>query len=525
MYKIFVVEDELLIRQNIRDQIERMQGPYSFCGEASDGEMALSMIQELMPDILLTDIRMSFLDGLGLIRHAKAIMPWLKVAIISGYGDFEYAQKAISLGVDQYLLKPVRPGELTKAIEAMAAQIEKARAVPGEIGREEVHSALKREWLERLLYDKPELSGMLEQAQALGLAAVKSHYLVTIVSFDTSDADPYQLKSAAARAMESAGQTMYLFNSADQLTMLCCDNDAVALNESVYQVIGVLRHELGEICPVLTVVIGRRAQRLGGVGETYHEAHTLMRAVRNICAGKVINMNDGEDAGRARTADIGAFGEDFQRKLQYVTAEQVPMIVDEIMDSPEGSRFESMLIRYHALLSAIEMGARMKGVKPGSEAETQFVSEVNSRYDLMAASGSKKRFRETVTGILQMAKEARQEDEDCAGGYQYVIARAKKYAQENFSDPNISLLSVSQHVGMSSAYFSTVFSQTTGQSFISYLTGLRIERAKQLLRTTDMRLGDIAAEIGYSEPNYFSHVFRKAEGVSPKEYRQRGARQ
>ena len=127
MYQIFVVEDELLIRQNIRNMVEKMQGPYAFCGEASDGEMALSMIQELMPDILLTDIRMPFLDGLGLIRHAKAMMPWLKVAIISGYGDFEYAQKAISLGVDQYLLKPVRQAELVQAVEAMAAQIEKTK--------------------------------------------------------------------------------------------------------------------------------------------------------------------------------------------------------------------------------------------------------------------------------------------------------------------------------------------------------------------------------------------------------------
>ena len=113
MYQIFVVEDELLIRQNIRKVIESMPGPFALCGEASDGEMALSMMQDLMPDIVLTDIRMPFLDGFELIQHAKAIMPWLKIVIISGYGDFEFAQKAISLGVDQYLLKPIRPPELT----------------------------------------------------------------------------------------------------------------------------------------------------------------------------------------------------------------------------------------------------------------------------------------------------------------------------------------------------------------------------------------------------------------------------
>ena len=89
MYQIFVVEDELLIRQSIRNVIEKMPGPYVFCGEASDGEMALAMMQDLMPDILITDIRMPFLDGFGLIENARTMMPWLKVVIISGFGDFE----------------------------------------------------------------------------------------------------------------------------------------------------------------------------------------------------------------------------------------------------------------------------------------------------------------------------------------------------------------------------------------------------------------------------------------------------
>ncbi len=102
-----------------------------------------------------------------------------------------------------------------------------------------------------------------------------------------------------------------------------------------------------------------------------------------------------------------------------------------------------------------------------------------------------------------------------------MIQRAVSYVAQHFCDPNLSLLSVARHVGMSSAYFSTVFSQTVGTPFISYLTNLRIEKAKQLLRETDMKLSAIAMEIGYNEPNYFSHVFRKAEGITPKEYRVR----
>ena len=105
--------------------------------------------------------------------------------------------------------------------------------------------------------------------------------------------------------------------------------------------------------------------------------------------------------------------------------------------------------------------------------------------------------------------------------YSHVISRAEKYVMENFCDPNISLISTARYVGMSAAHFSTVFSQSTGRSFIAYLTAMRIERAKELLTGSNLKLASIAMEIGYNEPNYFSHVFRKLEGMTPKEYRAR----
>ena len=157
MIRVMIADDQQLIRQSLRNTIENMKGPYAFCGEASDGELALSMMQDLMPDILLTDIRMPFLDGFGLIRHARAMMPWLKVVIISGYGEFEYARKAIDLRVDQYLLKPVRPAELTKVIEEMAARIEKEKLTAGlgdqkGIDPDEVNRALRQQFTRDLLF-------------------------------------------------------------------------------------------------------------------------------------------------------------------------------------------------------------------------------------------------------------------------------------------------------------------------------------------------------------------------------------
>ena len=172
MYQIIIVEDELLIRQSIRNVIENMSGPYALCGEASDGEMALAMMQDLMPDILITDIRMPFLDGFDLIKNCKVMMPWLKVVIISGFGDFESAQKAIGLGVDQYLLKPVRQADLVKVIEEMAERIEKDKAARGTalpvgLDEDEVMKVLRQHFLRQLLYDEADTGKLLDRMQRL----------------------------------------------------------------------------------------------------------------------------------------------------------------------------------------------------------------------------------------------------------------------------------------------------------------------------------------------------------------------
>ena len=529
MYQIFVVEDELLIRQNIRQMIEKMAGPYVFCGEASDGEMALSIMQEVMPDILLTDIRMPFLDGFGLIRHAKAMMPWLKVAIISGYGDFEYAQKAIGLGVNHYLLKPVRQADLVRVIGEMAQQIDREKAAGGAASAglkdEEVLSALRREFLSGLLYDEPDLGRMLEKAQSLKMDIIKSHYLVVIFSFDSSGTDPHMLKRTVQKTLDGGDWGLYLFNTADQMTLMACDSDKENLNERVYQLISILRHELQEICPVITVVIGQEASRLGEISKTYHAAASLMRAVRNICAGKVINMNDASPEPVWPLRITSPFDDSFRQKLQYAVPGDVDKLVDEVMCSPDGEKFDSMLVRYHALYSLIDIAL---SVASGSDADKPgegMLERLGGRFDLIAATGSREGFRDAARKILDFALRARDEGAKETDGYRHVIARAEKYARENCCDPNISLNSTARHVGMSAAYFSTIFSQTTGQSFIAFLTGLRIERAKELLAGTDRKLSEIAMDIGYNEPNYFSHVFRKTVGMTPKEYRARHAGQ
>ena len=121
--KVFLVDDEIAIRENLRNSFPWEENGFQLVGEAPDGEMAMPMIRDLNPDILLTDIRMPFMDGMALCAEVKRVLPWIGVVILSGYDDFSYARQAISLGVKEYLLKPITADELGQALRRVTGQI------------------------------------------------------------------------------------------------------------------------------------------------------------------------------------------------------------------------------------------------------------------------------------------------------------------------------------------------------------------------------------------------------------------
>ena len=141
MYKVFFVDDEAAMRAGIRENIDWNNSIFTLAGEAPDGEMALSLMQDIMPDILITDVRMPFMDGIELARRTRKAMPWVKIIILSGHDEFEYAQRAISIGVEDYLLKPVTSVMLIEALNKIAVRIEEEKEKFNLINRNQIISA------------------------------------------------------------------------------------------------------------------------------------------------------------------------------------------------------------------------------------------------------------------------------------------------------------------------------------------------------------------------------------------------
>ena len=125
--KVFLVDDEIVIREGVRESFPWEDTPYTLVGEAPDGEMALPIIRDTNPDIVITDIKMPFMDGLELCRILKGQMPWIGIIVLSGYDEFEYARQCIKLGVREYLLKPINSMDLKEALDKVSAQLKEER--------------------------------------------------------------------------------------------------------------------------------------------------------------------------------------------------------------------------------------------------------------------------------------------------------------------------------------------------------------------------------------------------------------
>lgn len=194
MIKVFLVDDEILIREGIRNSFPWEESGYTLVGEAPDGEIALPMIRDANPDILITDIRMPFMDGMALCREMKRQMPWVGVIIISGYDDFAYAREAISLGVQEYMLKPVSIRDLRDVLDRISVRIREQRKALEDLSARRQRLASSNSFLkERLLSslfsdeaDERQLGSMLSQMRQLGIDLTAGSYAVADISFPDS---------------------------------------------------------------------------------------------------------------------------------------------------------------------------------------------------------------------------------------------------------------------------------------------------------------------------------------------------
>lgn len=517
MYKIFIVEDEPLIRDNLRKMILRIEQNLSiqFCGEANDGEMALSMMQDLKPDILLTDIRMPFMSGLDLSKHAKQLMPWLKIIIISGFDDFDYARQAIAIGVNRYLLKPVVEKELQDDLKKIIKNIEEQKQEEKSVGTERklLKEISKEQVLNLLFHGKMTVEFAINQQKNLNYSFISQKFRVILCKIFCSDlVDTYKiLTNRLFDLFESDSAILSSFIPSEYIKLLISDKDEQNLIEKTYQVANVLQHEISANSKnSAQISIGSTATRISEIQNSYNACRHLFELKKT----ETILSYDEEQINTAANQHPTIMNESlFEDKLLSLGEKDIPVLLGEIANLQNENEAENSLVRYHTLNELITF------LKKSTYGKTYVEQQNYENLDyLFTISQDQSLFEEVLEKSL--AEILNSQSFNKKGSHlSQPLSKAIEYMKENYKNPDISLNSVAKHVSLSPTHFSTIFSQNIGVTFIDYLTELRMKEAKKILFTTKEKLAVITYQVGYNDPNYFSYLFKKRNGLSPTEFR------
>jgi two-component system response regulator YesN len=520
LHKVFLVEDEIVAREGIRDNVDWKANGFEFCGEAPDGEIALPRLQASQPDVLITDIKMPFMDGLQLCRIVRERMPWVKIIILSGHDEFEYAQEAIKLGVTEYLLKPVSVQDLHNVLQKLASWIEQEREEQESLQKlrdqvEENRAILRERFLLKLVMGAVSSAEAIEQSQWLGLDLIARCYLAAVIKVElrnpSEQFDYYEYRQVQRIVSDLVGNNPDVFllkKDLEELVLLMKGNTPEYLQEERDFLIEQIGRRVQETRCKLTVGVGTPKQRLTDIHHSFVEA---LVDVQNAISEHKIDSGKEADTAELLKVDKSAV-EDY---LRCGVKEDFDDFFDAFIRPLGETALRSYLIKNYIFMDLVVITARFV-TELGGTIE-QVIPEFNHLETVLANIKTIEQTKEQAQKILSNALTFRDDQTDSQ--YVSMIQRAKEYIGAHYVDPSMSLGQVAAHVYLSPCHFSAVFSQETRRTFREYLTDLRIKKAKELLRTTTLKSREICYQVGYTDPHYFSYVFKKNTGLTPTEFR------
>lgn len=521
-YKVFLVEDEIVTREGIRDNVDWRSAGFEFCGEASDGEMALPLIEASKPDLIITDIKMPFMDGLQLSKIIREHMPWIKIIILSGHDEFDYAKAAIKIGVTEYLLKPISSEDLIETLRKTALSLDqeiKERESLRHLKEQAEGSLvlLREKFLLRLVMGGVSSAEAIEEGQRLGLNIVSKYYLVLLVKIELCDSkNPYdyqEYQRVEQIILSLAGNNqniLYTKKELEELVLILKGDDLEQVQQEG-MFLANLMHQEGQsnaICNLI-VEIGQPQQRIGDIHRSFAEAlvkaknfSEYSRFKKSISSTEQVEMLKYEHAAL----------EDY---LKFGNLQDIDTFFNAYLQSISDAALRSELIKNYRLMDIVLT-------------VSQFVSDLGGKVEQIAPDiNNIERLLQHGPNIEQMNRELKNlvagavnfRDRQRNHERSILIQAAKAFIDLNFSDPGLHMNSVAARFNLSSSHFSTVFSYEVGETFRDYLNNLRIDRAKELLRTTNLKCSEIGYQCGYNDSHYFSTIFKKKTGFSPQQFR------
>ncbi|QMV41119.1 response regulator [Cohnella cholangitidis] len=505
MIKLLIVDDEQIEREGLQAILSK-GFPELVIGQANNGKVAVQMAEQFQPDLILMDIKMPGMNGLETIERIKEDYSGIKFIMVTAYDTFEYARKALKLGVKDYLLKPSKASEIVATVGKVLKQIEEERKSleANKLQQDALQKAMplvETDVVTQLLFDHVHEVHLDELVGLLGPRTTKERFAMIVLlprgaegSYSAVKEKIRQSGSGWVGALNGRQIPIIAFREADKSFR----SQAVSVARELLAVAG---QSAG---PGWFVGIGNPCSSLDHIRQSYQEAliaamdPTLPVKYRFYADTPVLDGTG--DSNRAKQLERQLF--------DRIRLGQWDQIRADVMDFIR--RYENegadLLQAQQRVLELLWIAARVLA-EMGVETDTPLYSFQAQDYrQLQAESGMLlDRMRQSFADRLERLEPD-------------TIQRIKQYIVEH-SHEDISLDAIGKRVGLSPFYISKTFKEQLGVNYIDFLTECRIEKAKKLMADPERSLKEITFEVGYHDPNYFSKVFKKTCDVSPTDYR------
>ncbi|REE87484.1 two-component system response regulator YesN [Paenibacillus taihuensis] len=533
MMKLIVLDDEPIIRQGIVHKIRQTGLPVSVVGEAGDGLSGLELIRTAQPDIVITDIQMPALNGLEFIRMAKETEARAEYVILSGYDDFEYAKQAIKYGVSHYLLKPLEDNELfevlsglierketennrVQMVESLKALAESSHetARQGALTRflQEEDVSVEDGALDTLAQDCVSFTAVVLRLEPFGLP----HH-----SFGAGEEDLlwFAVKNIVTERFGTGGiQGVLVHHSLHRFELVYVLGLGQGQERSaVSSILEVISYGIRNYLKLgLTVGIGPYHDKLKKVQESYREAKQLTKNAILHGANRIYSANGMSAMLANRKSIIGKEDikmlEDWLKKLETDKVYRwLERRIGSIVQDPNSAYVQAewfcvdLYLFFNRFL--LSNAADAEWTIGEMDDLLRWLQQVTDWHEIAERMNG---FARNIVGLLSRRDEATGKE---------IAEAVKAYIDIHFAE-QLSLQSIAERFYIHPNYFSKRFKEKYGESFIDYLTSVRMRAAAELLRDTELKVHQIGERVGFEDPAYFGSVFRKRYGETPKQYRE-----
>ena len=522
MYTLILADDEEQIRSSIISLIDFESIGFKLVGQASNGYEVLELTEKLKPDLVLSDIKMPYMTGIEMAAELKEVSPSAFVVFLTGYDDFEYVRKALEYNVLSYILKPVSPDELVKELIKIKARMDRifsAWSSRGELEDAEFNANLKRELaLVKLAYGGESADNASDvQRENLLLQAGFSETNKSGGVFRVIVMQPQSEQKGVERLVDGIMRKYFqsqsaAFQDGTVVTLIYDfggeeDKVSVAVRETLELMQKYLKSKA--FCGVSAAFTSVKHVNRG-----YKEALLAVNGLKDD-GGEIRYISDVELLSGSRDDDFAdKFGEKIEGLLKFGSESELLSYLDGQIVKAEERRIDV------GGLTAKLLTAIYRAVKSFTDkAPPTHIFESGAFNDALKAYGE----NFTRFGIGEMlVKAKRYIDAQRKNTANNLVDMAKSAVENRFTDPNLTLNSLSDELGCSVPYLSSLISKTAGVSFVSLLTEKRMEKAKELLLGSNMKISEICVRCGYIDQHYFSYTFKKYYGLSPALMRSAG---